>query len=297
MVSVNSVSNNNQQNPSVAKKVGFSIAGTIAGWEAQPYIRKALNIPIYKSIVSGIESVRGNEFKPFINDALKVSGLDKIDFKVIDLNEQNLESVKKELKIPEEPKSLFKRIKNHILHNPPSFVSGLDAIVQGNNAVCVPSQKFTLCNLEKASVSFFHEASHMLHASSSNPLVSGLHKSRIVTHFGVICATLGAVFVEKNQEKSFKYDMDPFLKQHCGLIASVMTLPVLAEETLANIDAIKLAKASGVKGDLLKKVHKMGALSTASYLASTVMTGLSVYLASKMKDFITSMGKPKVDKE
>ena len=67
MVSVNSVSNNNQQNPSVAKKVGFSIAGTIAGWEAQPYIRKALNIPIYKSIVSGIESVRGNEFKPFIH--------------------------------------------------------------------------------------------------------------------------------------------------------------------------------------------------------------------------------------
>ena len=297
MVSVNSVGNNNQQNPSVAKKVGFSIAGTVVGWEAQPYLRRALNIPIYKSVVSGYEGIRGNEFKPFIDDALKVSGLDKIGFKVIDINEQNLESVKKELKIPEEPKSLFKRIKNHILHYPPSFASGLDAIAQGNNAVCVPKKKLTLFNLEKSSVSFFHEASHMIHANSSNPLVRGLFKSRVINHFGVIGATLCAVFMEKNQEKRFKYDMDPFLKQHCGLVASAMTLPVLAEETLANIDAIKLAKSSGVKGDMLKKVYKMSALSTGSYLAGTVVTGLSVYLVSKIKDFITSQGEPKVDKE
>ena len=80
--------------------------------------------------------------------------------------------------------------------------------------------------------------------------------------------------------------MGDFIKEHCGLLAAGAVLPLTIEECIANIRGTKIAKDAGVTGDLFKKVKNLHKLSAASYCLTPVFIGLSVYLASKLRDCI-----------
>ena len=72
------------------------------------------------------------------------------------------------------------------------------------------------------------------------------------------------------------------------MLAIGVMLPLTIEEIIASVKGGKIAKKAGLKGDLLKKVQKAHKISMISYIASAVATGLAVYLASKLRDFICS---------
>lgn len=78
-----------------------------------------------------------------------------------------------------------------------------------------------------------------------------------------------------------------FIKNNAGKLTFLAFLPTLLEEGLASVKGNKLAKKL-LNPELAKKVAKTNALGFSSYALLATLSGLGVYLGTKVKDAIAS---------
>ena len=296
MTSSISVQGNTNQLPKTEKQnnklrnTAIGCAGVAAGWEADYFIRKGLKIPTGKWTIKEIKKIHGVDYRKYLETAIKQNKLEK-DLKIIDLNPQTAEQVKKSLKISfKEPKGI-KKFLAHIFRLPTiNNNKSFEATKKGFNAFFSPRDNAVVCNLEKFSAPLFHEICHKLNKISKNPLISTLAKIRCPLAVFVPTIISGiAIFTdpkEKNGEdkKGFK----GFVKKHCGLLAAGAMLPLTMEECIANIRGTDIARKAGVTGEALKKIKNLHKASVISYCTGIIATGLSVHLGSKIRDYICS---------
>ena len=74
---------------------------------------------------------------------------------------------------------------------------------------------------------------------------------------------------------------------NCGKIAFAAMLPTVIEESMASYKGVKMAKEAGLKEPLIKNLKKFYGKALLSYAGYAVVTGLSVFAASKIMEIFT----------
>lgn len=288
MPTINSINNTNNNQPSTGKKIAYAAAGTVIGWEAEPFIRRGIQYPIRKLIKFPDSTLQNVELREYIDKALP-----KADskFKFLDVNENNAEQIKNELRIKPRKDSTLTKIKNHILRRPNNSKEFFTEVLEGRNAGYNTKLNRVMCNVDKFGVAAFHELAHYKNYHSKNPITIALCTLRQFTYGGTL--GIAAVTMLKNppKEKDNKFDIDNFIKENCGTLTAAAILPLTLEESLANIKGYKLAKDVGVTGEKLAKVKTACQKSAALYWGGLVTWVLALKAASKVRDIIAAQGE------
>lgn len=155
----------------------------------------------------------------------------------------------------------------------------------GLNAFYAPEARSICLNLNKASISAFHEAGHAMNNLQSK-LGNLLQKFRGVGYG--IAGLMGsiALFSSKNPKENDN-GIRSFVQNNCGKIAFAALLPTVAEEAMASHKGIKLARAGGLGEAAIKNLKKFYGKALMSYIGYAVATGLSVGLANKIMQHYT----------
>jgi hypothetical protein len=74
-------------------------------------------------------------------------------------------------------------------------------------------------------------------------------------------------------------------------------LPTVAEEALASYKGIKMAKQGGLSNKLVKNLKKFYGKALLSYAGYALVTGLSVFAASKITEILTRPKKIAIPKD
>lgn len=158
-------------------------------------------------------------------------------------------------------------------------------IKAGLNACYIPSEKVIRLNTDKAAISGFHELGHAMNNLKSK-FGRILQKSRVPGY--TIAGMMGtAALLSRPKPKEAKRNVRDVILDNCGLIAFAGMLPTVAEETLASRNGIKLAKQAGLSEPLIKNLKKFYGKALMSYGGYAVLTGLSVFAASKITEVFT----------
>lgn len=158
-------------------------------------------------------------------------------------------------------------------------------VKKGLNAFYSPDTKSICLNLNKASISAFHEAGHALNNLQS--IVGNcLQKFRGVGYG--IAGLMGTVALfSRPKAKENDNGLRDFVQNNCGKIAFAALLPTVAEEAMASHKGIKLARAGGLGEAAIKNLKKFYGKALMSYIGYAVATGLSVGLANKIMQHYT----------
>lgn len=173
------------------------------------------------------------------------------------------------------------------------FNRSVIAAADGTNAFCIPRltdrSSLVVVNKDKMAFSAFHELGHAINAHSSG-VKNFLSKTRGLFALGVPITLLVGLLSNKPKESNQKSVTDDkkktnFIKDNCGLISTLLLLPMVIEEGLASINGAKLAK-NVLDKNMYKKLNKLNTKAWLSYLLATFITGLTVHSAVKIKDKI-----------
>lgn len=93
--------------------------------------------------------------------------------------------------------------------------------------------------------------------------------------------------VDGEEPKGFWDKTTTFIKNHCGKIAFIGMLPALAEEAMASVKGLKLAKGI-LSPEHLNKLKVFSAKAWLTYLGVAVGSGLAVHIASSIRDKIAA---------
>jgi hypothetical protein len=166
-------------------------------------------------------------------------------------------------------------------------------IGKGLNACFVPATKEIRLNLEKASISGFHELGHAMN-NMKGGFGSLLQKLRGPGM--ALAGVMGTVaLLSREKPEGEKRDFKDFIMDNCGKIAFIGMLPTVAEETLASVRGIKMARKAGLGKDLIQNLKKFYGKALLSYGGYALVTGASVFLASKIMEMFTRPKKVKKD--
>ncbi len=156
---------------------------------------------------------------------------------------------------------------------------------KGLNACFRPNTKEIILNLEKASISGFHELGHAI-----NNMKGGFGKilQKLRGPGMAIAGLMGtiALFSRNKPEEAKKNVMD-IIQDNCGKIAFVAMLPTVAEESLASIRGIKIAKKAGLGEAAVKNLRKFYGKALLSYAGYAALAGFATYVTSKIMDKFT----------
>lgn len=275
-------SNYETQQYSSLKSGVIGTLGAAAGWEGQTFVTRKAKYPLNKYILKNIKNVQGGGYLSYVEKAIKQNHLQK-DIKVINLNSENAEKVKKQLKINLKSPKGVKKIILHILRVPNNNNS-FEATVKGNNAFFSTPDNAVVCNFDKLGASIFHEIQHKLNSQSSNPLIKILAKIRNpLALIGPLIISACAISTDK-KEKGEKTNIYDNIKNHCGLLTACSVLPLTIEECIANVKGTKIAEKAGVTGEALKKVKTVHKLSIVSYVGSMFALGFGAWAGNKIRD-------------
>ncbi len=169
------------------------------------------------------------------------------------------------------------------------FNSGKDVvdgqIKAGLNACYIPDLKVIKLNTEKATISGFHELGHAMN-NLKGKFGKILQKCRVPGY--TIAGLMGTVALfSRPKPKEAKRNLEDVILDNCGLIAFAGMMPTVAEEALASHNGIQLAKQSGLAEPLVKNLKKFYGKALLSYVGYAVLTGLSVFAASKITQVFT----------
>ena len=166
-------------------------------------------------------------------------------------------------------------------------------IGRGLNACFIPKSKQIWLNMEKATISGFHELGHAVN-NMKGGIGSVLQKLRGPGM--ALAGIMGSVaLLSRNKPKEEKRNLKDWILDNCGKIAFVGMLPTVAEETLASVRGIKMAKKAGLAKDLIPNLRKFYGKALLSYGGYALVTGVSVFLASKIMETFTRPKKVIVD--
>ncbi len=158
-------------------------------------------------------------------------------------------------------------------------------IGKGLNACYIPSLKTIKLNTEKASISGFHELGHAI-----NHLNGGIGKIlQKMRGPGYAIASLMATIAlfSRDKAKGEKRNLKDIIQDNCGKIAFAAMLPTVAEETLASYRGINLAKKAGLEASAVKNLKKFYGKALLSYGGYALVTGIAVFVASKITEIFT----------
>lgn len=164
-------------------------------------------------------------------------------------------------------------------------VSGMNDIVAGYNACYVPDTKKIILNGEKATISGFHELGHAM-----NHLNGGFGKilQKLRKPGMWLAGVMGTIaFLGSNKPKGAKKDLKDKIVNNSGWIAFGAMMPVVAEEALASHKGMKIAKQAGLAKPLVNNLKKFYGKALLSYIGYALVTGLSVFAASKVMTLFT----------
>ena len=158
-------------------------------------------------------------------------------------------------------------------------------MIAGLNACYIPESGKVVLNSEKACISGFHELGHAMNHLSSK-FGKFLQRARVPGY--TIAGLMGtaAILSRRKPEGAPKNAWD-WVQDNCGKIAFTAMLPTVAEEALASYKGIKLAKSVGLSESLVKNLKKFYGKALLSYLGYALVTGVSVYAASKITEIFT----------
>lgn len=158
-------------------------------------------------------------------------------------------------------------------------------IGRGLNACYIPASKQIKLNLDKASISGFHEAGHAWNHLKSR---TGKILQALRAPGYAIAGLMGTVALfSRNKPKEAERDFKDIIQDNCGKIAFIAMLPTVAEEALASRRGIKLAKLGGLSDTAIKNLKKFYGKALLSYVGYALVTGLSVFSASKIMEKFT----------
>lgn len=288
---VNSVSCYNYQNNNNSTR--SSLLGCVAvaaGWEAETFLRRGLRMPVGLYVRKNFKDIQGGGYKPYVEKAISQNNLEG-KFKILDLNPQTAETIKKELGFKFKKETPFAKVLRHIFRMPNKAQSSFNRTLKGENAFFHPKKNTVVCNFDKFGVPVFHEIQHKLNRQSSNILLRALTKIRNpLALFGMLGVSITAILTNKKDKNDPRRSINDFVKDHCGILATASMLPLTLEECIANYKGTGIAKRAGINGDMLKQVIKAHKLSALSYCTGAVAIGLAAWAGNKIRDGIKKGG-------
>jgi hypothetical protein len=158
-------------------------------------------------------------------------------------------------------------------------------IGKGMNACFIPSTKQIKLNLEKASISGFHELGHAMN-SMKGGLGKVLQKLRGPgMWFSGVMASIA--LLTRTKPKDEKRDLKDWLQDNCGKLAFIGMLPTVAEEALASYKGVKIAKLSGLAKPQIQNLKKFYGKAWLSYAGYALVAGVSAFLSGKIMEKFT----------
>lgn len=158
-------------------------------------------------------------------------------------------------------------------------------IKQGLNACYVPDAKVVMLNADKATISGFHELGHAMNHLNSK---TGRFLQKLRKPGYVIAGLMGTVaLISRRKPEGEKRGVGDFIQDNCGKIAFLSLMPTVIEEAMASHKGIKLAKESGLSDALVKNLKKFYGKALLSYGGYALVTGLAVFVASKITEVFT----------
>ena len=296
MDSVNITVTKNNTYPHNNNKVRNTVltcAGVAVGWESEFLIRKALGTPLHKYIKKELIKSHDPRFKKYVEIAIKQNNLND-GFKILDLNPKTVTDVMEKLDEKLVPPTKIQKFFGHILRLPfGKNIKVFNDTLKGTQAFFSPYNNAVVCNFDKFGAPLFHEITHKLNATSSNPLIKTLAtiRSPLAIIGPTIISAMAVLTDPKEKNGEDKKGFLGFLKKHCGLLAASAMLPLTIEEYIANVKGTEVAKKAGVSGEMLKTVKQVHKMSMISYTANLLIVGIGAHFASKIRDYICSKRK------
>ena len=158
-------------------------------------------------------------------------------------------------------------------------------VKQGVNAFFSPKSKKIVLNLNKATITGFHELGHAMN-NMSDKFGKILQKLRGPGYW--IAGLMGtvALFTRPKPKDAPRDGMD-WVQDNCALIAAAGMLPTVAEEALASHKGVMAARKAGLAENLVKNLKKFYGKALLSYVGYAAVTGVSVYAMSKIMEIFT----------
>ena len=191
-------------------------------------------------------------------------------------------------------KELDRGILKHLPKRVKEFVGTLlsSQMASGKNACYTFASKKIIMPEKELCLALFHEAGHAVNANLSKigKILQGCRNLTLL----MLPISLIALWKTKkapNEEPKNKLDKaTTFVKNNAGKLTFATFIPMLIEEGLATIKGNKFAKKL-LNPELARKVAKTNALGFSTYLMLATLSGLGIFLGTKVKDAIA---KPKL---
>lgn len=267
--------------PYMTIKDSFTLKSPVDILNAKDYMQKLMpEVDTFENTAKNVQSI------------LKETGLGAkgVKFNVVDKTPEGMKvldgvldaNIKSEKPLMKKLKSVYKQM-----------------FGEGANAAYFSDTKDVVINKKNLYSSVYHELGHAQNANGSF-LTKALQKSRAITPFGVslvapVVLAVGLLHkVDKNKPQEEKGKLEKtldFVSNNAGKLTLASYTPLLAEEGLASINGLKMAKKYMSPEQLKKLAMNYGkAWGTYATLALVVAggVGLGVMLANGIKDKFTS---------
>ena len=275
-----------------------SAVGIAGGYAAYKYLPQYIKRPYLKYCIRKDRSIIPakqkeywdsaiNAFKnsKFFNSNVEIIHTDKTNWKnvaqkVIEEQEQQFEIHK--------GNSIIRFIKKLLMQSESKIKNHINIIAQGENASFYPVISKILVNRDKLGVATFHEIGHSINFNGAG-LRKILALSRLSAKAVPVIVGVGLVTPKREEGDEYKNSIGKtatFIKNHCGLLAGLLMLPVVAEEGLASFNGAKLAK-NLLNQDMYKSLNKFNTTAFGSYVLSALTIGVFASLAVYVKDKIS----------
>jgi len=281
MENVNLSMRGNVKGPQNTNKKVRSVGGSIAGIAAGSAVQTAVSVGAGKGVIAVMQKMGQlpEETIKTLHDAAE---------KALDISGMKAKGVKIKY-IPQASKKV-KGIQ--------ALLDPMTQIKQGKNACFAPEGRQILTGekiiinkifMPEKSISFasFHEIGHSINYNNS-AFWKTMQKMRMP---GMILAAVPLLYgalskksvAAEGQELTKKQKANNFIRDNAGKLSFVAMLPMLAEEGMASIRGVKLAKQTLDSG-LAKHVVKGNCVAYLSYLGGAIAAGLAAATAVKIKD-------------
>jgi len=226
---------------------------------ALPYFSK----PFQKQIVK--ERINNPQYKDTLFKAFEKSGLKEKGVDII------------HMELSENDKILLRTRQD-------SLIQHLD-VKLGRNAFYSTGSKVVCLNTDKAAISGFHELGHAMNHLTSK-FGKLLQKCRKPGY--AIAGAMGTIALfSRNKPKDSDRNLWDVIRDNCGKIAVFAMLPTVIEECMASIKGVKLAKLATQDKSILKSIKGIYRKALMSYAGFMAVTGLSVFITSKITEKFT----------
>lgn len=288
------------------EKIGFwkGVGAMTIGYIASTGTALAYNQIFSRNIIKQVNKASNINISEQINQAFENSGLksksaELIDIsKIVDVNDYN-----SSLLFPEE--NIIEYIRKEAQQNPigkilnktkagKEFLENTEIspmakmLAKGKNAAALIYTNKIILDSEKIGMASFHEMGHLMNRNFSR-IGKLLQTTRIPLLLTTSILPTFALLTNKrsadNPPVTAWQKTKTFIKENIGKLTTLAFVPIIAEEIMASVKGQKLAK-SVLPKELMKNVSRTHMLSTTSYIATALITGVGAFVANKVRDLI-----------